>query len=383
MRRMYGALVLAVMASAACGGGETPPPKVPETTAVTTPPPPPPAPTATVEAPPPPAKAPLADLIRKNEGDFIKALMAHDAKAVGATYADNAVSTMYGAPASVSGKDAITSTWQKQFDAFPDMKGGASRIFHTKDVVITEWAVNATHKGEFFGIKGTDKPIGFSGVTVTWFNDEGMRKEEHVYWDVGTVMSQIGVSKMKARPIPALPTKPEMFTVQNTDAEKKNLEVGKAAYAAMEGKGDLKAFLATMDEKVDWDDMTQPATMKGRGEAEKWFTAMHKGFSDGKMATKNAWAFGDYIVVESEFTGTHTGEFMGAKPTKKAINFHGLDIVQAKDGKAVHGWWYANGAEAAMQLGLMKPPGDAKAADPKAAPKADAPKADPKAAPKK
>jgi predicted ester cyclase len=193
---------------------------------------------------------------------------------------------------------------------------------------------------------------------------------------------------MKARPIPAVPTKPEVFTTQNTDVEKKNMEVGKSAYAAMEGKGDLKAFLATMDEKVDWDDMTQPATMKGRGEAEKWFKMMHAGFSDGKMAMKNAWAFGDYMVVEAEFTGTHTGEFMGAKPTKKAVTFHGLDIIQAKDGKAVHGWWYANGAEAAMALGMMKPPGEApkadpKAADPKAAPKADAPKADPKAAPKK
>jgi steroid delta-isomerase-like uncharacterized protein len=106
--------------------------------------------------------------------------------------------------------------------------------------------------------------------------------------------------------------------------------------------------------------------MKGKNDAKKFFEMMTKAFPDVKVEVQKVWAFGDFVVAENVMTGTQKGDFMGIKATKKPINLHGVDVIQLKDGKAVHGWSYANGMEMASQLGLMdKKPAAAPAPAPK------------------
>jgi steroid delta-isomerase-like uncharacterized protein len=322
-----------------------------------------------VEAPkeePKPAPT-MAELQKKTSEGIGMALNAHDAKKVASFYTENAVVKMAGMP-DVTGRDAIAADWQKRFDASSDSKSMASRVFVKGEVVVVEWVWAGKQTGEMMGVKATEKPIGASGAEIMWFSPEGLVKEQHTYVDMGTVMSQIGVSKQKARAVPALPTgAPAVVPAMGTPEETKNVETATKMWAAWEKKNEADFLGATTDD-VAWDDMTMPETMKGKAAGKKFFAEMTKAFPDVKSATTNIWGFGDFVVAEGTLSGTQKGAFMGIQPTKKQVNLHGLDIIQFnKEGKVIRGTSYGNGVEMMMQLGLMPQPGAAKT-DAKAAP---------------
>lgn len=390
MRKVSFALAVGFVLVTGCGGGEenqapkTPATPTPTTPAVTTP-----APTA--EAPKEEAKPKesLAELQQKTMKGYVEATNAHDAKKLSGFYAEGGVVKIAGAPADASGREAIAQSYQKLFEAFKDYTVAPSRVFTKGDVAIVEWAFNGTHTGDLWGIKATEKKVGAMGVDVMWFTPEGQIKEHHVYYDGGTILSQIGLSKQKARSIPTLASSPTVVTSTGSPDETKNIEAAKNMDAAMDAKKDAD-WLANMADNVEYDDMTQPQTSKGKAEAKKFFKEMTTAFPDIKSTTLNAWAFGDFVVTETSWTGTHKGSFFGMPATKKSVTAKGLDIMQFKDGKMVHGWGYSNGADFMQQLGMMPKPGEAKAgdkkpADAKAAPAAGdkKPAADPKAPAKK
>ena len=352
----------------ACGGDEVKPqPVTPAAPVETAPPPVAPAP---AEEPKP--QPTMAELQKKTSEGIGMALNAHDAKKLASFYTENAIIKMPGMPDTV-GRDAIAADWQKRFDSMPNGKSMASRVFVKGDVVVVEWSWAGTHTGEMMGIKATEKPVGAMGADVMWFTPDGMVKEGHTYLDIGTIMSQIGASKAKARPVPALPTgAPTVVVSTNSADEAKNVDAATKMFGAFEKKS-VDDFMGGASEDITWDDMTQPETMKGKAAGKKYFTAMTTAFPDVKATTQNAWGAGDFVIAEGTLSGTHKAAFFGIQPTKKQINLHGLDVIQFKDGKIVSGRSYGNGAEMMMQLGLMKDPGAAKApaaakTDAKAAP---------------
>jgi len=375
MRKVSFALAV-VFVLAACGGGEeNQPPKTPATPPETTPAVTAPAPTA--EAPKEEAKPKesLAELQQKTLKGYTEATNARDAKKLSGFYAEGGIVKISGAPAEASGREAIAQSYQKLFDAFKDYTLAPSRVFVKGDVVVVEWAFNATHTGDLWGIKATEKKVGAQGVDVMWFTPEGQIKEHHVYYDGGTILSQIGLSKQKARSIPTLASSPQVITATSSADETKNVEASKSMDAAMDAKKEAD-WLAAMADNVEFDDMTQPQTSKGKAEAKKFFKEMTTAFPDTKSTTHNAWGFGDFVVAETSWTGTHKGAFFGMPATKKTVTSKSLDVMQFKDGKMVKGWSYSNGADFMQQLGMMPKPGEAKAggdkkpADAKAAPAA-------------
>lgn len=346
----------------ACGGGENEPPKTPATPAptMTT------APTTTASAEPPkeePKKAPFAEMQAKTMQGFVEAMNAHDSKKMAGFYTENAVSKVAGAP-DATGRDAIAANYQKLFDGISNFKTAANRIFKKDDVLIVEWAFTGTHSGDLWGIKATEKPVGTNGIDLFWFDkDSGLIKEHHVYYDGATMLSQIGLSKQKSRPIPTLSSSmPTPLEPKGTPEEQKNLDVYKATMAAMETKKEAD-FLANIADNAEYDDYTMPQTMKGKAEAKKFFKEMTTAFPDAKFTVDHSWGFGDFIVAEGTMTGTNKGAFMGMPATKKTINMKAVDVQQFKDGKLVHGWSYSNGAEFMQQMGLMPAPGAAKPGD--------------------
>lgn len=384
MRKVSFALAIGFLLCACGGGEENKPPQMPAAPAATTPAP---TATATAEAPKeePKPKETLAQLQEKAAHGMMEAMNAHDAKKLSSFYSEGAVMKIAGAPADASGREAIAQSWQKLFEAFPDFKTGTSRVWMKDDVVVAEWAFNATHQGDLWGIKGTEKKVGSHGLDVMWFTPEGQVKEHHVYYDGATILSQIGLSKQKARPIPAVPTNAQMFSSKGAPEEAKNVDVVKAMNAAFEGKKEAD-WLAAMADTVEWDDMTQPQTSKGKADAKKYMKEMTTAFPDLKGTTTNTWAVGDYVITEAQWTGTHKGSLFGMPATKKSVTAKMADVLQLKDGKMVKGWSYSNGADVMQQLGAMPAPGaakagDKKAADTKAAPAGDKKAADTKAAP--
>lgn len=350
MRRIsFGSFGLAVgFVLSACGGASE------EMQPVT-----PTAPEAPITADAPKKEEPkltMAELQQKVVKEYGEAMNAHDAKKLAALYTDGATVNVAGTPGEAKGKDAIAAQYQKLFDAFSNFKTAPARVFVKGDVVVMEWAWNGTHTGELHGIKATEKPAGTMGVDVMWFSPEGQIKVQHTYYDMATMMSQIGLSKDKARPVPALAASPEMITSTGADGEAKNVEAAQKMYAALEKKSEADFLGASVDD-VTWDDMVQAETMKGKAASKKYFAEMTKGFPDAKSTTDNAWGIGDFVIAQTTFTGTHKGVFFGMQPTKKPVNMHGLDIVQFKDGKVVKGWSYGNLAELMTQLGQSPMPG--------------------------
>jgi steroid delta-isomerase-like uncharacterized protein len=321
----------------------------------------------------------------------MEAFNTHDAAKGSSVYADNAVVRMAGAPADMTGKDAVKQGMQRMFDSFSNLKAATANVFANKDVVVAVWQMNGTHSGDFFGQKATEKPVGWTGASVLWFNDDGQIKEEHIYWDVPTVMAQIGAMKgAKARAIPALAAQPTVVIAKGDDTESKNVDAVKTWFTTGFDAKTPDTFLGPMTDDVAWDDNMNPmGVMTGKAAAKKYFTDMKTAFPDAKVQISNAWGAADYVIVEDVFTGTNNGAFMGKPATKKPVNLHGVDIVQMKDGKAVKGWSFGNGGEMAMQLGWIKPPtggdkgGDKGAAPAKPATPATPPAKGGSAAPKK
>lgn len=367
----------------ACGGAQQSEPATP-TQPVATAAPTTPAPAVT-EAPKAEAPAPLtpAQAMQKTTGEYMAAINAHDPAKMAALYTEDAKMMMPGTP-ETTGKAAVQKEWTNVFAAFPDFKSNAARVWTKGDVMIAEWVFNGTHKGDMGPMKATNKPVGFAGVDIMVFTPDGKIKEHRTYMDMGTMMAQVGASKQKVRPITQVPQgKPQMFNAAGSPDEQKNVDAALVMYNAF-APGKEKEFFSTTADDAEWDDMTQPETMKGKEAGKKFFKMMTTAFPDMKQTATNSWGIGDYVIVEGVMTGTHKGNLMGIKPTKKSVTLHALDIIQMKNGKIQHGWTYANSAELMGQLGVLPAPGakEKPVAPPvkKDAKPAPAAKADPKAA---
>jgi steroid delta-isomerase-like uncharacterized protein len=391
-KTICGAALVAVLVSACGGEGEViPPPQAP-------PPPPPVAAAPPPEPTPPPPEPPkpsLLELEKQATKSSLAALNAHEAAKFAEGFSPDGVSVVYGVGES-KGREAIASDIQKYFDAFPDLKIGESNVYAKGEIVVIEWAMNGTHKGEFMGVKPTGKPVGVRGATVAWMTSDGLVKQEHRYFDGSTLMAQLGQIKSPARAIPSVPSSdPTWYVAKGTPEEDKQSDVVKGMYAGFEKKSEAD-FLGAMADNPTWSDMSMPKDVTGKAEAKKSFQAFAKAFPDGKITLDSIFSVDDFTIAESTMTGTHTGQLGPFKATKKPVSLHGLDIMTVKDGKIQAGTGYSNSVEFLAQTGLLPKPkaaktdakaeGDKKPADKadkqpaaktdKPAPKADAPKGD-------
>ena len=58
-------------------------------------------------------------------------------------------------------------------------------------------------------------------------------------------------------------------------------------------------------------------------------------FNDFKMPIKALIAEGDLVAAYMDFTGTHTGTFLGIAPTGKKVHFSLMMFLRIKDGKII------------------------------------------------
>lgn len=350
----------------ACGG--EPPVAVAPQPTVTAPPPPvdttPPAPPA---PPAPPPKKPLAEAQKDAGKAWAEGFAAGDAKKVASVYAENATFKFPGMP-DVTGRANIEKALGGFFASFGKIKMGEQRVFIKKEIVVTEWVMNATHTGEFMGTKATEKPIGMVGASVLWFDDDGMIKEDHTYYNQAVVPFQLGLSKDKNRTPPALPSAPQVLPSTGAPAEEENVKALHALNEALEKK-DEKKLGALFADKAEWDDVTLPEAQKGKAAVLKYFKGLSGAFPDAKLTTSFAFGAGDWVVEEGTYSGTNTGPLFGAPATKKSMTIHELNIVQLdKDKKVVKAITYGNDNEMMAQLAPPKPAAAAKPAAPAAAP---------------
>jgi steroid delta-isomerase-like uncharacterized protein len=330
-----GSLSVLSLLAAGCGGADAPPPQEPPQE----PPPVAAAPTATTppaaSAPPPePRRATAEDEVTALEGIFA-ALSAHDPQKAATYYTDDVVFHAAGLPER-KGKEAFIAELADDLTAAPDATYTVDRIVVKDDVGIVQWTFLGTNTGALMaGMKATGKPIGFRGVTIEWFTPEGKVKEQHNYFDAGTLLKQVGILKGKTRPLPTPRAAPEILVSKGTPEEQAQVDRVRKADELYDAK-DLDGFLALWNDDAIADTVSEPAAVVGKPALKKQYGLAFKAAPKTRLTASGIWPAGSVVVQEYTVT---IGDAAGA-PT-----FHLVDVIDVASGKAARDTSYDNSLE--------------------------------------
>lgn len=94
--------------------------------------------------------------------------------------------------------------------------------------------------------------------------------------------------------------------------------------------------------------------IKGIKDAKAYYAGFVTGFSNRKFTVKRMFADGENLVKHWQFTGTHTGAFMGIPATGRTVNIEGSTIAKIVDGKIVEEQDFMDNMSFLKQLGLIQ-----------------------------
>jgi steroid delta-isomerase-like uncharacterized protein len=83
--------------------------------------------------------------------------------------------------------------------AFPDLRFTVEDTVAEKDKLVASWTISGTHKGEFMGIRPTNKRMSVEGITIHYIAN-GKSIDSNISWDALGLMRQLGVFPALAQP---------------------------------------------------------------------------------------------------------------------------------------------------------------------------------------
>ena len=100
-----------------------------------------------------------------------------------------------------------------------------------------------------------------------------------------------------------------------------------------------------------------PEPLKGREAVKGWITGFVAAFPDIKTTIRNAFGQGDMVVMEEEFTGTHTGTLIGPDgseipATNKPVQMRSATVLKIENGQITEDHTYFDLLGMMAQLGL-------------------------------
>jgi steroid delta-isomerase-like uncharacterized protein len=91
------------------------------------------------------------------------------------------------------GDEEVWAYYREGRAAFPDQRNELIALHHADDAVIAEFWLRGTHEGSFRGLPATGRSFECRMAALFLF-DEDRLVCERVYFDVGTIMRQLGVA---------------------------------------------------------------------------------------------------------------------------------------------------------------------------------------------
>ena len=151
----------------------------------------------------------LRNARRKVIREHIRQESTQDLKGLLAGMTRDCVCAVNISPRPFVGPKAVADRYLQQWRGFPDFKVRVRRIVvEGPNYVVTENEWRGTHRGPFFGIPPTGKRARVRACVLWKFRGRRLRAET-VYFDLATVLTQIGVINLKklgaAPPRRALP----------------------------------------------------------------------------------------------------------------------------------------------------------------------------------
>lgn len=92
---------------------------------------------------------------------------------------------------------------------------------------------------------------------------------------------------------------------------------------------------------------------KGVAGFQKPVQELSKAFADAQWKTEMVIAEGNRVVVKQVFTGKHTGQFQGIRPTNKTVSVNGFVSYQFQDGKITSSEVQTDRVTFLQQLGAL------------------------------
>lgn len=83
--------------------------------------------------------------------------------------------------------------------AFPDLRFTVEDTVAEKDKLVASWTISGTHKGEFMGIRPTNRKVSIEGITIHYIAN-GKIIDSNISWDALGLMRQLGAVPALAKP---------------------------------------------------------------------------------------------------------------------------------------------------------------------------------------
>lgn len=119
---------------------------------------------------------------------------AHDADAVAAVFAEDAVLTEVGRPGEVRGRAAIRERAAMLLAAFPDFRLERIVLVVDGDRHADRWVMTGTNTGSLFGLPPTGRAVRVEGATFTRMGAHGLVVEDVHLTDYAGLMAQLGLA---------------------------------------------------------------------------------------------------------------------------------------------------------------------------------------------
>jgi predicted ester cyclase len=91
-------------------------------------------------------------------------------------------------------------------------------------------------------------------------------------------------------------------------------------------------------------------------ETKRHVAGVRSTYSNLRVTVGDQIAEGEMVVTRVMARGTHTGPYLGLRPTNKTVVIEGVNVDRVRDGKIVEHWGAANTLEALALVGAFPLP---------------------------
>jgi steroid delta-isomerase-like uncharacterized protein len=243
----------------------------------------------------------------------------------------------------VIGAEALAEWAPKLFEGMTNQKPDALvNLAITGRVAIGEFDFEGWHTGEYRGFPPTGKVVRWPAVLIYTFNDAGKLCRFMYYYDVQAFEAQLR-GDVAAPPAPTRPndiSRPKLpadvLAAQSIETER-----WVKAYLKAVDDQDVDALDSLVDDNVEYHDVRYDPVI-GKAAATEWGAALFEGMPEIKReCIANLAVTGRRVIAEYEFSGMHSGTYLGFPATNEKIHWWGCAVYLFTDaGKLVHQTYY-------------------------------------------
>jgi len=116
---------------------------------------------------------------------------AHDADAVAAVFAEDAIVREIGGAGETRGRAAVRERAAVLLTAFPDLRLERLALVIDGERHADRWVLTGTHRGPLLGLEPTGRSVRIEGATFTRLGADGLVVEDIHFTDVAALIAQL------------------------------------------------------------------------------------------------------------------------------------------------------------------------------------------------